>query len=90
MPIGRPAKDLALTEDALNWIKHRETLVTQVGLNLEARAQQANTRFGLSLKKEHLRALYKSCKITKQKMQPRLGGPKLKQLTAQKLQITRL
>ena len=27
-PIGRPAIDKALTEDALNWIKHKGTLVT--------------------------------------------------------------
>ena len=28
IPRGRPSKDLALTEAAMNWIKHRETLVT--------------------------------------------------------------
>ena len=76
---GRPHKHLPLTEQSRTWLLGRNTLRSQAGMSLDARAQEFNRRFpDAKITKRDLRDLYRGGCVSYQMMISRLGGPKLK------------
>ena len=67
---GRPLKVLGIKPEEVEWLCSRETLIQQAGIPLTTRVKLANDKFQLNLKLKDLRQMYKSKKITLQKLYP--------------------
>jgi hypothetical protein len=75
---GHPGFKVPLTDEQVEYIVSKKTLVEQVGKTMNARCLQIEIWFGVLIKPWRLAQLYRRHKIQRQLMATRLGGKVLK------------
>jgi hypothetical protein len=85
--LGRPPRLARVPEPQMTSITARTTLIKQAGLSLAVRCQQTNAKFSTEISVPDFRRIYKSAKITRQKMKKYMGPPKPVAVTLQRQQI---